>query len=255
MEPTVAATATPAAATATSATTDAEVAAERRAIALTADARVEAGVPALRPDAGLGAIARSRATDMRDRGYFAHVAPDGRTVFDMLTAASVAWASGAEVIGWNDVPAADASAARVVADWLASSPHRSDLLAPGSDRIGLASAYDPASGRWMWAAVLVESADRTAPVAAVRVAATGRPDASGHRAVIVAWTAHDVPGAGIATGVRDVTVQVRVGAGRWRTALQAGAGSSLRRWLPWIGSSRSGSVRVTVPATWVPGRR
>ena len=149
---------------------------------------------------------------MRDRGYFGHMAPDGHTVFDMLDAAAVAWASGAEVIGWNDVPTADGSAARVVADWLASESHRADLLSRDSDRIGLASVYDAATRHRIWAAVLVASADRTAPVAAVRVVSVGARDASGQRMVTVAWTVRDDPGPGIATGVRDVTVQVRVGA-------------------------------------------
>jgi len=221
--------------------TDVDLAAETRALALIADARGVSGVPALRSDWGLAAIARRRAVDMRDRGYFAHASPDGYTVFDMLDAAAVAWSSGAEVIGWNDVPTADASAARVVADWLASPSHRGDLLAPDSDRIGLASAYDPVSRRRTWAAVLVVSADRTAPVAAVRIAGIGPRDGSGRRAVTVAWTAWDDPGAGIATGVRDVTVQVRVGSGWWRTALQDGPGSHVHLRLP---ADRIVAVRV-----------
>jgi hypothetical protein len=182
---------------------------------------------ALRTDPGLAAIARRRATDMRDRGYFGHVSPDGRTVFDMLDAARVAWASGTEVIGWNDLSTPDGSAGRVVADWLASPSHRVDLLSRESDRIGLASVLDAATGRRTWAAVLVETADRTAPVAAMRVVAIGRRDTSGRRLVTVAWTTRDDPGSGIASGVRDVTVQVRIGAGPWRTA-QRGAGGSVR---------------------------
>jgi hypothetical protein len=179
-------------------------------------------------DPGLETIARVRAVDMRDRGYFAHAAPDGRTVFDMLDAAGVAWSAGAEVIGWNDEPTADASAACVVAAWLASPTHRSDLLAPDSDRIGLASAFDPASGRRTWAAVLVVAADRTPPVAAVRVAAVGPSDGTGHRLATISWSAHDVAGPGAATGLLDVTVQVSVAGGPWRTVGLESAVSSMR---------------------------
>jgi uncharacterized protein YkwD len=214
-------------AAADAAPTDVERAAEDHALALIAGARVAAGLAPLRTDPGLAAIARRRATDMRDRGYFGHVSPDGRTVFDMLDAARVAWASGTEVIGWNDLSTPDGSAGRVVADWLASPSHRVDLLSRESDRIGLASVLDAATGRRTWAAVLVETADRTAPVAAMRVVAIGRRDTSGRRLVTVAWTTRDDPGSGIASGVRDVTVQVRIGAGPWRTA-QRGAGGSVR---------------------------
>lgn len=220
---------------------DAERAAEAHAVALIADARVAAGVPPLRPDPGLASIARHRAVDMRDRGYFGHTSPDGHTVFDMLEAAAVPWASGAEVIGWNDVPTPDGSAARVVGDWLASLSHRSDLLAPDSDRIGLASAYDPATRRRTWAAVLVTSADRVAPVATIRVLAVGRRDAAARRAVTVAWTTRDDPGRGIASGVRDVTVQARIASGPWRTVLTGSPGSSLRIRVP---AGRSVAFRV-----------
>jgi len=220
---------------------DVERAAEVRALALVADARTAAGAPALRADPGLAAIARRRAADMRDHGYFGHTAPDGHTVFDMLDAAAVAWASGAEVIGWNNVSTADGSAARVVADWLASPSHRVDLLSPDSDRIGLASVFDPATGRRIWAGLLVASADRNAPVASVRVAVIGPREPSGFRAVTVAWESRDDPGTGIATGVRDVTVQVRVGAAPWRTTLQGAAGSHVHLRLP---AGRVVAIRV-----------
>jgi uncharacterized protein YkwD len=221
--------------------TDVELGAEARAVALIEDARASAHLPPLRSDPDLAAIARQRADDMRDRGYFGHTSPDGHTVFEMLDAASVAWASGAEVIGWNDLPTPDGSAARVVADWLASPTHRGDLLSPDADRIGLASAYDPATRRRTWAAVLVASADRTPPLAWVRIVAIGRREASGRRAVTVAWSTRDDPGRGIATGVRDVTVQVRTGAGPWRTTMHGGAVSSLRLHVP---ADRVVAVRV-----------
>ncbi len=191
-----------------------------------------AGLNALQVDPGLESIARSRATDMRDRAYFAHVAPDGHTVFDMLVAAGVAWSAGSEVIGWNDEPTADASAARVVGDWLASPSHRSDLLASDSDRIGLASAVDAASGRRTWAAVLIVAAVRAPPVATVRVASIGPRDATGQRLVTISWSAHAMAGPGSMPGLLDVTVQLRTASGPWRTIAADTTASSTRLRLP-----------------------
>ena len=48
--------------------------------------RTAAGLVPVRVDARLMAIARARSVDMATKHYFSHTQPDGRNVFDILTA-------------------------------------------------------------------------------------------------------------------------------------------------------------------------
>src|SRR5689334_16960183 len=58
--------------------------------ALNAD-RTSHGLVTVRVDARLMAIARARSDDMVANGYFSHTQPDGRNVFDILTAQHITW--------------------------------------------------------------------------------------------------------------------------------------------------------------------
>jgi uncharacterized protein YkwD len=216
--------ATASAATPAAATSAAEHDAEALALRLVGEARSEAGLAPLRSSAPVAAIARARAADMRDRGYFAHLSPDGTDAFDLLDRSGLAWSAGSEVIGWNTVDDPDGSAARVVADWLASPEHREILLAGDRDAIGLASVVDASTGRRTWVAVLVAVPPPAPPAVSVRVLRVGRPDSAGTRPVMVAWA----PRATQAAPVVSVTVQVRRAGGRWATAFAATARATLR---------------------------
>lgn len=213
-----------------SAPSEAERHAEALAVRLIGDARTRSGLPQLRPSSEAGEAARARATDMRDRGYFAHVSPEGTDVFDLLDRSGAAWTAGSEAIGWNTVGDADGSAARVVADWLASPEHRAILLAGDRDAIGLASATDAATGRRTWVAVLVAVPPPAPPAVSVRIVRVGRPDAAGTRVVTVAWTprAGSTTSAAVDRPVASVTVQVRRAGGTWATAVAATARTTIR---------------------------
>ena len=54
--------------------------------ALNAD-RTAAGLVPVQVDSRLMSIARARSVDMATKHYFSHTQPDGRNVFDILTAA------------------------------------------------------------------------------------------------------------------------------------------------------------------------
>ncbi len=63
--------------------------------------RRNAGGGRLRPlrwDAKLAEAARAHSLDMVRGGYFGHVAPDGQTVIDRLSAAQIAWKAEGENI-------------------------------------------------------------------------------------------------------------------------------------------------------------
>jgi hypothetical protein len=164
---------------------------------------------------------------MRDRGYFAHVGPDGTDAFDLLDRSGLVWSAASEVIGWNTVDDAGGSAARVIADWLASPEHREILLAGDRDVIGLASVVDASTGRRTWVAVLVAVPPSVPPAVSVRILRVGRPDAAGTRPVTVAWAPRATQAAPSAP-VLSVTVQVRRAGGRWTTAVAAAARATLR---------------------------
>lgn len=113
--------------------------------------RVRAGLSALRIDAGLEAVARQRAQDMASRNYFSHVSPTGETAFSLIDAAGIKAPYAAENIGYNNYGDAS-SASAVLAAFMSSSTHRSNILSGVYSRVGLAVA-SAANGNKYYAVV------------------------------------------------------------------------------------------------------
>jgi uncharacterized protein YkwD len=101
--------------------------------------RAKAGLAPLRLDAGLEAVARRRAQDMAERGYFSHTSPSGETAFTLIAAAGVDAPYAGENIGYNTYPDVT-SAAAILSGFLGSAPHRQNILDPRYTRVGVASA-------------------------------------------------------------------------------------------------------------------
>ena len=74
-------------------------AAETTMLGLLNAQRSAIGLVPLRLDTRLTAIARARSTDMATKGYFAHQQPDGKWVWDLMTAAGIKWYYAGEIIG------------------------------------------------------------------------------------------------------------------------------------------------------------
>ena len=127
--------------------------------ALNAD-RTERGLVPVRIDARLMTIARARSNDMVAKDYFGHVQPDGRNVFDILTAKHVTWYTAGEIIAWNNY---DLSTTVEVANrqWLNSPSHDAILSSASYNYIGVGLAIDASSGKNMWTAVYLKGPDRT----------------------------------------------------------------------------------------------
>ena len=104
---------------------------EERAL-LTEMNRVRAahGLPSLRVDSRLERAARSHCRDMLRRGYFAH----GEFARRMSSFGARGPAVG-ENLGWG--VGASGTARAIVVAWLASPPHRANLLRLGFRRIGV----------------------------------------------------------------------------------------------------------------------
>lgn len=94
--------------------------------------RTRQGLPALRADMKLNAVARSFAADMSRRGYFSHESPEGATMLTRFKAAGVSYGWAGENIarGQQDV-------SEVMTSWMTSSGHRANILGSHFRRIGL----------------------------------------------------------------------------------------------------------------------
>ena len=116
----------------------------RHALELVNADRAEEGLPALRPGDALDDAAQGHAADMAERGFYAHVAPDGTTPADRFRAAGGSrWALSGENIArcTGCAPPPDrARAAAFHAGWMQSPDHRENVLDPGFDRMGFGIA-------------------------------------------------------------------------------------------------------------------
>jgi uncharacterized protein YkwD len=84
--------------------------------------RAEVGCPALKWNGAVAGVAQAHSEDMVARGFFAHTNPDGKSPFDRLSDAGVAYSSAAENIAWG-YPTAEA----VLSGWLGSPGHKANI--------------------------------------------------------------------------------------------------------------------------------
>jgi uncharacterized protein YkwD len=114
--------------------------AEEQVLALVNAARAEAGCGALTGDGSLASVARAHSVDMRDRGFFSHVNPDGLDPYDRAERAGLD--ARAENIAYGQQNAAD-----VMEAWMDSSGHRANILDCELTALGVGVA-EGAGGPW-----------------------------------------------------------------------------------------------------------
>src|SRR3954452_19763826 len=113
---------------------------EGQVLALVNVQRAAAGCGALTADPALAAVARAHSADMRDRGFFDHVTPDGLDPFDRAARAGLV--AHAENIAYGQPdPAA------VMDSWMDSAGHRANILSCDLTRLGVGVA-EGAGGPW-----------------------------------------------------------------------------------------------------------
>ena len=113
-------------------------------------------VNAVRAENGLGALSTSvplsraavfHSRSMASNGYFSHTSNDGTPFSKRLTrfysSRSNAWTAGENLAMFGGVPP---SAKAVVAAWMASPPHRANLLRRSFREAGIAIVHHPAAG-------------------------------------------------------------------------------------------------------------
>ncbi len=93
--------------------------------------RAASGEPPLRADGDLMRAAQGHSESMAAAGYFEHTSPDGQTPLSRIEASGYI-PTGAESyeigenIAWGSL--ADATPAAIVRAWMASPPHRANIL-------------------------------------------------------------------------------------------------------------------------------
>jgi uncharacterized protein YkwD len=103
--------------------------------------RAANGVGALELDSTLVAVARQRAADMAQKGYFAHTSPSGETAFSILDGFGYRYAIAGENIARNNYP--ESQSVGVAMDGFMNSPgHRENILETQFTRVGIGMATD-----------------------------------------------------------------------------------------------------------------
>ncbi len=112
-------------------------------------ARIDAGLAPLAPDAALSSVATDRSFDMARRGYFSHTSPEGLTSFDLLSAAGVAVGGAAENLARNNYPES-ATVDQAAQEFLAGEGHRANILSTAYTKVGVGvvQAHQQNEGQW-----------------------------------------------------------------------------------------------------------
>ncbi|MBI2611204.1 hypothetical protein HYW54_00470 [Candidatus Gottesmanbacteria bacterium] len=102
-------------------------------VSLTNQKRQEAGLTSLSVSPTLSAAAAGKAQDMFSQGYWAHIAPDGKTPWDFITGSGYSYSHAGENLAkdFND-------SSTVVNAWMASPTHRDNILKSEYQEIGFA---------------------------------------------------------------------------------------------------------------------
>lgn len=92
-------------------------------------ARNDAAVPALIINESLNNIAQQRSDDMAARGYFSHITPEGKSVYNYLFENGIMYSTAGENIQFCSPPSM-ASPGLFFNTWMNSDVHRANMLNP-----------------------------------------------------------------------------------------------------------------------------
>ena len=176
--------------------------------------RTALGLVPVRADSRLMAIARARSADMIANNYFSHTLPDGRNVFDLLTAAKLTWYSAGEILAWNNYPM-DVSASTANRQWMNSPGHKAIVISTGFNYVGVGLAVDPSTGKKMWTAVFMKGPDRTGAYVNLAAPTTSSGTTATTRKVNLAWSGADVRLQVLTAGLHHYILQRKFDDGAW----------------------------------------
>jgi hypothetical protein len=128
-----------------------EVLGKDAVIKLTNDARTVDRLPPLKKNALLDAVAESRAKDMFEKQYLAHVSPSGQGASDIAQKVGYPYKIIAENIGSGMF----LTNRKVVDNWMQSPGHRNNILSAEVEDIGVAVVKGKMNGRETYIAVQI----------------------------------------------------------------------------------------------------
>lgn len=89
--------------------------------------RASHGLGALEAVQSLTDIARTRSSDMVQRGYFSHYSPEGTSFFNIMRSSGISWSNAGENLG-DATPASYGSPSGFIDAWMGSPSHRDNML-------------------------------------------------------------------------------------------------------------------------------
>ena len=178
--------------------------------------RTALGLVPVRADSRLMAIARARSADMIANSYFSHTLPDGRNVFDILTASKLTWYSAGEILAWNNYPM-DVSASTANRQWMNSPGHKAVVISTGFNYVGVGLAVDASTGKKMWTAVFMKGPDRTGAFVNLAAPSTSSGSTATTRKVNLAWSGADVRLQVLTAGLHHYVLQRKFDSSGWMT--------------------------------------
>lgn len=123
---------------------------ENRVIALVNAERAKAGLQPLKANWELSRIARYKSQDMIDKGYFSHTSPTYGSPFTMIQSFGIKFSAAGENIAMGQQ-----TPEQVMAAWMNSPGHRSNILSPAYSEIGVGLAKSP-SGVCYWTQMFIK---------------------------------------------------------------------------------------------------
>jgi uncharacterized protein YkwD len=178
--------------------------------------RTALGLVPVRVDSRLMAIARARSADMIANDYFSHTLPDGRKVFDILTASHITWYGAGEILAWNNYPM-DVTASTANRQWMNSPGHKAIVISTSFNYVGVGLAIDPETGKKMWTAVYMKGPDRTGARVGLATPTVTSGSTTTTRRVSLAWSGSDVRLQVLTAGLHHYLLQRKVDDGPWTT--------------------------------------
>ncbi|HET9345845.1 MAG TPA: CAP domain-containing protein [Candidatus Limnocylindrales bacterium] len=191
--------------------------AEMKMVELLNANRTAAGLVPVRIDSRLMQVARARSVDMATKHYFSHTQPDGRNVFNILSAKGIKWYGAGEIIAWNNYPTLELSTHNANSQWMNSSGHRAIVMSTTMNYIGVGLAIDASNGKKMWTAVYIKGPDRTGAKSTTKAPIVTAGSSGATRKVTVGWTGADVKLQVLTAGFNSWQVQRRTDGGAWKT--------------------------------------
>ena len=110
---------------------------EKRVAELVNVERAKYGLPALKLNTELSAVARLKSQDMRDKNYFSHTSPTYGSPFDMMKKFGISYRTAGE-----NIARGQRTPEEVVNGWMNSEGHRANILNSSFTEIGVGYVAD-----------------------------------------------------------------------------------------------------------------